>query len=106
MIRHKEFVHMKYVDKKGFMSIPQKQERKQSINLIQLSNMLEKMIDEKKAQFENQVPLVDLEALGFSKLLGGGTISRAVRVKVTECSESALKKIKDAGGEAILSKAT
>jgi len=97
---------MKYVGMKGFVSVAQKRKPYRSLNLIQLSAMIEHLIEEKKVQYENQIPVVDLEPLGFTKLLGNGTIMRPIRVKVAICSESAQKKLKDAGGEAILSQAT
>ncbi len=97
---------MKYVGMKGFVSVAQKRKPYRSLNLIQLSAMIERLIEEKKVQYENQIPVVDLQTLGFTKLLGSGTIVRPIRVKVASCSESAQKKIKDAGGEAILSQAT
>ena len=106
LIRHKEFVSMHYVGKKGFISVAQKRVQRPSLNLIQLSNMLENLIETKKVQYENQIPVIDLGALGYGKLRGGGTLTRPVRVKVASCSESAQKKIKDAGGEAILNQAT
>jgi len=97
---------MKYVGMKGFVSVAQKRKPYRSLNLIQLSAMIERLIEEKKIQYENQIPVLDLKPLGFTKLLGSGTIARPIRVKVASCSESAQKKIKDAGGEAILSQAT
>ena len=72
------------------------------LNLTQLSAMVEKLVSEKKAQMEDQKVTVDLSQLGFRKLLGEGSISRAVRVKVDQCSESALNKLKEAGGEALV----
>jgi large subunit ribosomal protein L15 len=102
LIRNKEFVHMHYVGKKGFISIPQKQREGKALNLGQLSAMVERLVSEKKAQVEDQKVSIDLGQLGFKKLLGMGSISRAVRVKVDQCSESALKKLKEAGGEALL----
>jgi len=103
LIRHKEFANMKYAGMKGFVSVAQKRKPYRSLNLIQLSAIIDNLIEEKKVQYENQIPVVDLEPLGFTKLLGNGTIMRPIRVKVAICSESAQKKIKDAGGEAILS---
>jgi len=97
---------MNYVGKKGFTPVSQKQKSKRTLNLIQLSTLLDSMIEAKSVQFENEVPVVDLYALGYSKLLGSGSISRAVRVKVSGCSQKALKKIRDAGGEALLGSAT
>ena len=94
---------MHYVGKKGFISIPQKQRERKALNLGQLSAMVDRLVSEKKAQIEDQKVSIDLGQLGFKKLLGMGSISRAVRVRVDQCSESALKKLKEAGGEALLS---
>ena len=94
---------MHYVGKKGFISIPQMQRERKTLNLGQLSAMVDRLVFERKAQIEDQKVSIDLGQLGFKKLLGTGSISRAVRVRVDQCSESALKKLKEAGGEALLS---
>ena len=104
LIRTKEFSEMHYAGKKGFISIAQKKRSERSINLLQLSSILDKLTHENKLQTENNVPIVDLGELGYSKLLGAGAISQAVRVKVASCSESALRKLKEAGGEAVTHK--
>ena len=104
LIRTKEFSEMHYAGKKGFISIAQKKRSEPSINLLQLSSIVDKLTREKKLQTENNVPLVDLQELGYSKLLGAGAISQAVRVRVTSCSESALRKLKEAGGDAVTDK--
>lgn len=64
--------------------------------------MVDRLVSEKKAEQKDEKVLVDLKQLGFGKLLGTGSITRAVQVRVDECSEGALKKIRDAGGDAIL----
>ena len=102
LIRDKEFVHMHYVGKKGFISVNQRKKQGKVLNLAQLSAMVEKLVSDKKAQMEDQKITVDLSQLGFRKLLGEGSISRAVRVKVDRCSESAMNKLKEAGGEALV----
>ena len=104
LIRTKEFSEMHYAGKKGFTSIPQKEHSERSINLIQLSNILDRLTREKKLQTENNIPVVDLRELGYSKLLGGGAMSQAVRVRVANCSKSALRKLEEAGGEAVTNK--
>jgi len=104
LIRNKEFVHMHYIGKKGFISVDQRQKQGNALNVGQLAAMVDKLISEKKAQMEDQKVAVDLGKLGFRKLLGAGSISRALRVKVDRCSESALKKLKEAGGEVLPSK--
>ncbi len=102
LIRDKEFVNMHYVGKKGFISVPQKKRQGKTLNLSQLSALVRKLVTEKKAQMVDQKVTVDLRQLGFKKLLGMGSISQAVQVKVDQCSESALKKLKEAGGDALL----
>ncbi|MGA2460232.1 MAG: uL15 family ribosomal protein [Candidatus Bathyarchaeia archaeon] len=107
LIRNKEFVHMHYVGKKGFRSVAEKRHvgtALKTLNLWQLSDIVNKLVDAKKAQMENQKVIVDLSQMGYKKLLGPGSISRAVQVKVDHCSESAVKKIKEAGGDAVLPK--
>jgi large subunit ribosomal protein L15 len=107
LVRNKEFVHMHYVGKKGFTSVNEKRHvgaSLKTLNLLQLSDMVDMLVETKKAQMEDQKVVVDLRQMGYKKLLGLGSISRAVQVKVDNCSESAVKKIKEAGGDAVLSK--
>ena len=46
-------------------------------------------------------PFLDLEALGYDKLLGAGRVTKALTVKVPSWSESASRKITGAGGEVL-----
>ncbi len=93
---------MHYAGKKGFTSLSHKRPPKRALNLWQLSEIADKLASDKKTQPSAEKIVVDLRQLGFKKLLGSGSISRAVQVKVDECSQGALKKIKDAGGEAFV----
>ena len=104
LIRTGEFRNLHYAGKKGFVSLSQMRPSGPTLNLWQLSAVTEKLVNEKKAQLAGEKVIVNLKELGVRKLLGTGSISRAVQVTVGECSESALKKIKDAGGEAIVTK--
>ena len=45
---------------------------------------------------------INLNELGYDKLLGSGFINRAIKVYVKEASEKAIEKIKNAGGEVIV----
>ncbi len=45
---------------------------------------------------------INLKELGYDKLLGAGRITRAVKVIVPEASQSAIEKIKEAGGEVVI----
>ena len=104
LIRTKEYSEMNYAGKKGFMSVAQKQRHGRAMNLIQLTGLVDRLARENKLQMENNLPLVDLQALGYEKLLGTGSISKAVRVRVGRCSESAVRKLKEAGGDAMTDK--
>ncbi len=44
---------------------------------------------------------INLNELGYDKLLGSGFINRAIKVHVKEASKKAIEKIKNAGGEVI-----
>jgi large subunit ribosomal protein L15 len=101
LIRTGEFSKMHYAGKKGFNSLSKMRPRGKTLNLWQLSNLAEKLVAEKKTPAGEKLVL-DLKELGFEKLLGTGSISRPVQVKIDQCSEGALRKIKEAGGEAVL----
>jgi len=70
-----------------------------TINLRDLTGLLSSRKGEEAAKVEE----IDLTSLGYEKLLGAGRISRPLRVKVGSASESAVKKISEAGGELIIS---
>jgi len=93
---------MHYVGKKGFTSVPQKRRPVRTLNLRQLSDMADRLVREQKAQVEDRKVAIDLKQLGYGKLLGTGFVSRPIRVKVDRCSAEALRKLKEANGEAIL----
>ncbi len=50
---------------------------------------------------ENGVYVVDLEKIGYNKLLGDGKVSAKFRIKTQYASKSAVEKVKEAGGEVI-----
>ena len=101
LIRSGEFANMHYKGKKGFTPVNPAKAEGRTLNLIQLSILVDRLTSEKKAQLAGDRVAVDLKELGFRKLLGAGSISRAVQVKVDECSETAAKKLKEAGGELV-----
>jgi large subunit ribosomal protein L15 len=92
---------MHYKGKKGFTSVSASKELGAVLNLFQLSSLVDGLVAENRAQLVGDRVVVDLKELGFRKLLGGGAISRAVQVKVDQCSEAAEKKLKEAGGELV-----
>lgn len=71
------------------------------MNLIQLSGLIDHLTLENKVQMAGEKVVVDLKQLGFRKLLGAGSITRAVQVKIDKCSDAAAKKLKEAGGDLV-----
>jgi large subunit ribosomal protein L15 len=86
-----------YFGKHGFTS-PQSLSRKEKIiNLKKLNELSQKFsVEKEKGKLH-----LDLTSLGYTKLLGTGTISKALIVNVASCSKSAAEKIKEAGGQVL-----
>ncbi len=82
-----------YFEKKGFTSPKSLKQRTKTISVRQLDEMA-KQLPEKQAE-----SVIDLESMGFTKLLGSGKITMPLTIKIASCSESASQKIKDAGGQ-------
>jgi large subunit ribosomal protein L15 len=87
-----------YFGKRGFTSPRSLRRRVKTINAGELDEIAEKLSVEK----EKGKSYIDLENLGYTKLLGSGKITKPLTVKVAVCSESASQKIKDAGGEVLM----
>ncbi|MFP3908319.1 MAG: uL15m family ribosomal protein [Halobacteriota archaeon] len=71
------------------------------INVGDLEFLLEKLEDSEFVSKEGGKFTVDLTGLGYQKLLGKGTVSRAFNVKVDNATQKAVAKIEEAGGELI-----
>ncbi|MCL2359624.1 MAG: 50S ribosomal protein L15 [Nitrososphaerota archaeon] len=78
-----------YFGKHGFTSPQSKNRVESTINLYNL--------DQLTAGAE-----INLTELGYTKLLGTGTITRALTVQVKSASKSAVQKVQKAGGKLIL----
>jgi len=87
-----------YFGKKGFTSPKSLRQKVNVINVGKLDEIAEKFsIEKEKGKF-----LIDLESLGYTKLLGTGKVKKPLIVKVTFCSKSAAEKIKEAGGQILM----
>ena len=79
-----------YFGKHGFTS-PQSLKRKENtINIKQLNALTVE---------NNQI---DLTSLGYTKLLGTGTITKPLTITTAACSKTAQQKIEEAGGQVII----
>jgi len=89
-----------YWGKKGFVS--RYERRGESINVGELDSLADAMKRQGNLTEEEGRPVLDLSAVGFDKLLGGGNVSRPLRVLASKASEMAVVKVKEAGGEVVV----
>jgi large subunit ribosomal protein L15 len=84
-----------YYSKVGFTSPRSLRNEAKTVNVGVLDGMAVVSATEK----QEEKTLLDLSALGYTKLLGSGRITRPLIVKVASCSKSAAEKVKNAGGQ-------
>jgi large subunit ribosomal protein L15 len=87
-----------YFGKKGFTS-PKSVRRK--VNVINVG-VLDEMAEKRSTRMEKDKFFIDLESLGYTKLLGTGNVTKPLIVKVSSCSSSATEKIEEAGGQILI----
>src|SRR3989338_8826393 len=86
----------RYFGKFGFVSKTPKV-KISAVNIGYIGEHLDKLIASNSVQKENGIYFVDLEKLGFNKLLGDGHVNVKFKIKVAYASKIALEKIKEAG---------
>ncbi|ADP77673.1 LSU ribosomal protein L15P [Methanothermus fervidus DSM 2088] len=85
--------------KRGFKRPKAVTREVKSINLKEIDEKLDELLEKNLAEEKNGMIYIDLEKLGYDKLLGAGQISRPISVKSPEISKKAKEKIIEAGGE-------
>ena len=73
---------------------------KQEVNVINVG-ALELVTEKFPVEGRKEKSVLDLESLGYTKLLGTGKITKPLVVKVASCSKTAVEKIKKAGGQVL-----
>ncbi|MHA1130307.1 MAG: uL15m family ribosomal protein [Candidatus Helarchaeota archaeon] len=92
----------KHFGKYGFQRPPRISPKTETINLGQIENMLDDLLTKNIAiQTDNEIS-INLVALGISKVLGSGKISRPLSITAPQFSKTAIQKIEAAGGTAAL----
>jgi large subunit ribosomal protein L15 len=86
-----------YFGKKGFTSPKRLKRKVNAINAGTLDELAETLSAKKEGKL-----FIDLESLGYTKLLGTGKVTKPLTVKVPSCSKSAADKIKEAGGQILI----
>ena len=87
-----------YFGKHGFISKTPKVKIRE-INIRKIEESAEKLIAAGLMTRENEFYSVEIEKIGFNKLLGDGKVSMKFKIKAPFASKNAIEKIKDAGGE-------
>ena len=87
-----------YFGKFGFISKTPKV-KINPVNISYIEQHLNKFLSNKSITKENDFYVVELEKLGFNKLLGDGRVSMKFRINTPYASASAIEKVKEAGGE-------
>ena len=88
-----------YWEKKGFVSTKALGKKVSIINVGKLDDLANKLESEKKLERKEKKIFLDLESLGYDKLLGTGEIAKPMLVKVASYSEAASRKLEAAGGQ-------
>ena len=88
-----------YWIKKGFVSTKTLGKKISIINVGKLDDLVAKLDSEKKLERREKKIFLDLESLGYDKLLGTGDIINPILVKVASYSEADSKKLEAAGGQ-------
>jgi large subunit ribosomal protein L15 len=85
---------------KGFASrFPKKIK---AINLRDLDQMIDKLLEKKLAEKADNKIKIDLEKIGYDKLLGSGKVTKSLIVEGKYFSKQAIQKLEEAGGQAII----
>lgn len=85
-----------YFGSHGFVT-PNPSKTEKWLNVGQVEQLAEKYMGDDG--------ILDLVSLGIEKLLGSGRISKGIKIRVTSATESARKKVEEAGGELLIAKA-
>jgi large subunit ribosomal protein L15 len=91
-----------YFSKKGFYSPQQK--KVNVMNVGELEDLATKLSAEKSLDQREEIAFLNLEKLGYNKLLGMGNVAKPFSIKVASYSKSAAQKIEEAGGKIITDK--
>ena len=106
--KHKYITTVKYFPdhfgRHGFKRPQSVVASKISITLFTLDENLDEFIKEGKVKKIKNNYELNLDELGFDKLLGSGVITRPINVTIKEATSKAISKIENAGGKVKLIK--
>ena len=92
--------NLDYFGKHGFISKTPKV-KINAINISFIEQHLNKFLSSNLIKKEDSYYSVELEKIGYNKLLGDGRVSMKFKIKTPYASKTAVEKIREAGGEVI-----
>ncbi|MFW5912494.1 MAG: uL15m family ribosomal protein [Candidatus Hadarchaeota archaeon] len=87
--------------KYGFKRPPQMQKDVNTINVGELDEYADELLNGGLAEKEDGEIVLDASELGVDKVLGGGKVTRPLRIRADKFSDSVRRKLEDAGGAAV-----
>jgi len=103
--KHKFMAMNKYAPmhfgRHGFKRPPETKAEISTINLCDIEERFEELLSAGNIKEQDGVYVVNLREMGIDKLLGSGKPTRKYRIIVDMCSEKAIERIKEAGGEIV-----
>ena len=98
---------LKYYGKEYFGKIGFKRHSKiikeiKTINISDLEQKIPSLLLNNKAKHENGKYIINLQDLGYEKLLGSGDIKTKIEVTVKKASKNAIEKIEKTNGKVII----
>jgi large subunit ribosomal protein L15 len=91
----------KYFGKTGFKRPPKYQVEDEIINIGDLNDCIPNLLEEEIAIKDGNYISIDLDKLHYDKVLGKGNLDYKVKITAKKFSKGAIKKIEDAGGQAL-----
>lgn len=89
-----------YFGKHGFKRPQQLQEEVKTVNVGELDENVEEFLNSGLAERDGEQTVIDGSVVGFDKVLGGGQVTRPLRVIADSFSEKAERKLSESGGAA------
>ena len=87
-----------YFGRKGFKRVPCLVGKPVHVNVGYLSDNIVKLTADGSASKAKGAYTIDLDGLGYTKLLGSGLVREKLKIKVAECSSRARQKVEEKGG--------
>ena len=98
LVHYMKYKPEHFAHRHGFKRPPEIVSKPQAINVGEIQDLVETFQEEGVAAVSGGVATIDLGAAGFDKLLGGGLVKTALKLKVKAATEKAIAKVEAAGG--------